>query len=181
MIRELTVREIIRFSARIRLPRHWPNKDIEDYVDAVLKTLGYFKFFVIELCFKFQFSLWHIQHCLIGDEATRGISGGQRKRVNIGMELAAAPLAIFADEPTSGLDSTAALKVVATLKKIASLGVTVITVLHQPRYEIFESFDDILLIAPGGLTAYFGPCKDVVNYFKKLGFQVMRFMVQWLE
>lgn len=63
------------------------------------------------------------------------------------------PLALFADEPTSGLDSTSALKVVEILKSIAAIGVTVVSVLHQPRYEIFEQFDDILLIIPGGHTA----------------------------
>ncbi len=59
--------------------------------------------------------LFHVEHSIIGDQLSRGISGGQRKRVNIGIELAAAPLALFADEPTSGLDSTAALQVLPHL------------------------------------------------------------------
>lgn len=116
--------------------------------------------------------LWKVQHSFIGDENTRGISGGQRKRVNIGIELAAAPLALFADEPTSGLDSTSALQVATTLQGVAALGVTVVAVLHQPRYEIFEKFDELLLIAPGGRTAYLGPQNEVVNYFESLGYIV---------
>lgn len=155
MIRELTVWESIRYSAFVRLPKDWTDADINEYADAVIKTLG----------------LWEVKHQIIGDENTRGISGGQRKRVNIGLELAAAPLALFADEPTSGLDSTAALSVAQTLKKIASLGVMVISILHQPRYEIFQEFDDLLLIAPGGRTVYQGPRSDVIDYFKNLGFE----------
>jgi hypothetical protein len=60
------------------------------------------------------------------------------------------------------------------LKKIASLGVTVVSVLHQPRYEIFEKFDDLLLIAPGGRTAYLGPQSEVVSYFQQLGYIVRK-------
>lgn len=60
-------------------------------------------------------------------------------------------------EPTSGLDSTAALEVCRTLRAIADLGLTVVAVIHQPRREIFESVDDLLLLAPGGTTAYIGP------------------------
>ncbi|KAI3654726.1 hypothetical protein MP228_000106 [Amoeboaphelidium protococcarum] len=154
MIQEMTVRETIRYSAGVRLPSSWSNSEIDQYVDAVIETLG----------------LSHVQHSFIGDETTRGISNGQRKRVNIGMELAASPLAIFADEPTSGLDSTAALKVANLLKSIAQIGVTVVAVLHQPRYEIFQQFDEILLIAGGGRTVYIGPQVEVVEYFKSLGF-----------
>ena len=114
----------------------------------------------------------------LGDPAgTRGVSGGQRKRTNIGIELAAAPAAIFLEsvpivcvlfmpprtlcpflysEPTSGLDSAAALEVCRTLRAIADLGLTVVAVIHQPRLEIFDSFDDLLLLAPGGVTAFIG-------------------------
>lgn len=109
---------------------------------------------------------------MIGDETTRGISGGQRKRVNIGLELAGAPLALFLDEPTSGLDSTAALNVCEILKRLTRLGITVVSVIHQPRFEIFSKFDDILLILPGGRTAYMGPVSEIQRYFKEMGFQV---------
>ncbi|KAJ3123862.1 hypothetical protein HK101_006267, partial [Irineochytrium annulatum] len=138
MLRELTVREVVLHSARVRLPRTWTTKQIEDHVDNVLKALN----------------LSHVANSFIGDETTRGVSGGQRKRVNIGMELAAAPLAIFLDEPTSGLDSTAALEVADILQNIAHLGLTIVSVIHQPRIEIFKKFDDVLMIAPGGKVAF---------------------------
>ncbi|KAJ3109992.1 hypothetical protein HDU96_006992 [Phlyctochytrium bullatum] len=154
MLRELTVRENIRHSAVVRLPTQWTGSQVDEFVDNVLEVLN----------------LSHVQQSLIGDETTRGVSGGQRKRVNIGMELASVPLALFLDEPTSGLDSTAALKVAEILKKIAALGLTVVSVIHQPRFEIFQQFDDILLLVPGGKTAYLGPTTNVIEYFERYGF-----------
>ncbi|KAI8838265.1 hypothetical protein BJ741DRAFT_601981 [Chytriomyces cf. hyalinus JEL632] len=154
MLRELTVRENIYHSARVRLPKSWTNAQVSTYVDDVLEVLN----------------LAHIPDTLIGSESERGISGGQRKRVNIGMELAGVPIALFLDEPTSGLDSTAALKVAEILRRIASLSLTVVSVIHQPRYEIFQQFNDLLMLAPGGRTAYIGPTVHVVEYYKELGF-----------
>jgi ABC-type multidrug transport system ATPase subunit len=150
MMRELTVRENIAHSARIRLPRTgWTEESVSRLVDAVIETLG-------------------LRSC--ADTQTARISGGQRKRANIGMELAMAPAAIFLDEPTSGLDATAALEVCSTLRAIANLGLTVVAVIHQPRLEIFRSFDDLLLLAPGGKTVFLGPQNQVMHYFAQAGF-----------
>jgi len=111
-------------------------------------------------------SLAHVQHTRIGDEKTRGVSGGQRKRVNIGIEVAACPVALYLDEPTSGLDSTAALEVTNSLKHIAhSTGITVAMVIHQPRYEIWAALDEVLFLAPGGRTVYLGNLAAVQDYF----------------
>ncbi|KAI9313001.1 hypothetical protein DFJ73DRAFT_935659, partial [Zopfochytrium polystomum] len=154
MLRELTVRENIEYAARVRLPSSWSKEDIDSHINNVLTALN----------------LNGVASSQIGDELTRGISGGQRKRVNIGLELAAVPLAIFLDEPTSGLDATAALDVALNLRAIARLGLTVVSVIHQPRVEIFETFDDVLMIAPGGRTAYLGPVRHVQRYFESLGF-----------
>ena len=156
MLRELTVRENILFSARMRLPREgWSDAEIQAHVDAVIEVLG----------------LSECAHTLIGDETSRGVSGGQRKRCNIGMELAVAPAALFLDEPTSGLDSAAALEVCRTLRAVADLGLTIVAVIHQPRAEIFRSIDDLLLLAPGGVTAFLGPCEQALPYFGQLGFE----------
>jgi ABC-type multidrug transport system ATPase subunit len=150
MLMELTVRENIMHAARVRLPRHgWPDAAVQRHVDAVVEVLG-------------------LSGCA-NTPASR-ISGGQRKRTNIGMELAVAPAAIFLDEPTSGLDATAALEVCRTLRTIADLGLTVVAVIHQPRAEIFASFDDLLLLAPGGHTVYMGPQAAAVPYFSAAGF-----------
>ena len=91
--------------------------------------------------------LTHVQHSRVGDTANPIISGGQRKRVNIGLELAAAPMAIFLDEPTSGLDATSAASIMRLLKALSRLGVTTIAIIHQPREQIFYGFDQLLLLS----------------------------------
>jgi ABC-type multidrug transport system ATPase subunit len=80
----------------------------------------------------------HIRDVVVGDEKRRGISGGERKRVNIAMELVTKPSLLCLDEPTSGLDSTTAATVVHTLKDIADAGANVITVLHQVSQQIIN-------------------------------------------
>ncbi|KAI8910117.1 P-loop containing nucleoside triphosphate hydrolase protein [Gorgonomyces haynaldii] len=155
MHRELTVRENILHSARIRAPNSWSAAEIETYVDDILEALN----------------LSHVATTIIGDGIERGVSGGQRKRVNIGIELAATPLTIFLDEPTSGLDSTSSLEVMDMLDRISKIGITVVAVIHQPRVEIFRKFDDVIMLAPGGRTAYMGPTSGAREYFERLGFE----------
>jgi ABC-type multidrug transport system ATPase subunit len=156
MLREMTVRQILTFSAYTRLGYGTPSKVVEQIVDDVIDILG----------------LRRIQHQIIGDEKKRGISGGQRKRVNIGMELVAQPKVLFLDEPTSGLDSTASQQVCQAMRDIAERGITVITVIHQPRYEIFTLFHNVMLIGYGGNLVYMGPSSDTLQYFSELGFQL---------
>lgn len=108
MLPELTVYENILHSARIRLSRTWASADIKAHVDSVIDCL----------------ELSHVRNSLVGSVGKPVISGGQRKRVSIGMELAAAPMAIFLDEPTSGLDAASASSIMRTLKAIARLGIS---------------------------------------------------------
>jgi ABC-type multidrug transport system ATPase subunit len=126
--------------------------------------------------------LSHVRFSPIGDESTRGISGGQRKRVNVGIELAGDPSVLLLDEPTSGLDASASKAICESLRKLADIGLTIIAVIHQPRYEIFTlyvnkfmcvlivRFDKVLLLGKGR-TVYFGPTSDVEQYFENVGFQ----------
>lgn len=95
MLTELTVRENILHSAQCRAPSNWSNETIIDFVDATIDFL----------------QLRQVEHTIIGDEENRGISGGQRKRVNIAIELVAAPTLLILDEPTTGLDSTSSFSV----------------------------------------------------------------------
>ncbi|KAJ3186778.1 hypothetical protein HDU82_004219, partial [Entophlyctis luteolus] len=113
-------------------------------------------------------NLKNVAHCKIGNVLEWGISGGQS--VNIGMELVTALLSVFLDDPTSGLDSTSALYVAHVLSSISCLGLTIVAVIHQLRLEMFESFDDVLMIAPGRKTGYFGPTASAQSYFEALGF-----------
>ncbi|KAF7560616.1 hypothetical protein G7046_g3524 [Stylonectria norvegica] len=150
---ELTVYENIAHSARIRLPRSWEEADIEAHVESVIDCL----------------ELSHVHDSLVGSVGKPVISGGQRKRVSIGMELAAAPMAIFLDEPTSGLDATAASSIMRTLKAIARLGISIIVIIHQPRSEIWELFDKLILLG-NGQTIYEGAQRDVQHHFESIGF-----------
>ncbi len=103
MHRDLTVYENIRYSASMRLPASWTSKQREDHVAATISAM----------------QLKHVQDVHVGDEVKRGVSGGQRKRCNIGMEVAAAPSLLLLDEPTSGLDATASLEICQVLKDLA--------------------------------------------------------------
>ncbi|KAJ3246671.1 hypothetical protein HDU78_006421 [Chytriomyces hyalinus] len=154
MPKDLTVREAISFSARARLPETYSNHDIDEIVNSIL----------------FALSLQNVQHSLLGDEFTRGISGGERKRVNIGLELAAAPLVLFLDEPTSGIDSTSALGIMQLLSLLCKRGLLVISIIHQPSKEIFDAFDDVLMIGKGGKLCFSGPTSEVKPYFEGFGF-----------
>eukprot|EP00762_Andalucia_godoyi_P001186 ANDGO_02105.mRNA.1 ABC transporter G family member 28 len=155
MIRTDTVQNILSFAAEFRCDRSLSHTDRKIRVANAIKLLG----------------LSGIRESIIGDERKRGISGGQRKRVNIGIEIVSDPKILFLDEPTSGLDSTASLDVCKVLKNLArKQGVAVAAVIHQPRYEIFAAFDDLLLLGRGGRTAYMGPTEDVLAYFEGLGF-----------
>ena len=151
---ELTVRENILHSARIRLPSNWTDSQVQKHVDTLISCL----------------QLAHVKDSLVGSAAKPVISGGQRKRVSIGIELAAAPMALFLDEPTSGLDATSASSIMMTLKELSRLNITVITIIHQPRAEIFESLDSIMLFGKGRVI-YQGPEQDCQAYFEHLGFR----------
>lgn len=150
---ELTVFENILHSARVRLPRTWADLEIQAHVNSVIDCL----------------ELSHVRDSLVGSVGKPVISGGQRKRVSIGMELAAAPMAIFLDEPTSGLDATAASSIMRTLKAIARIGISVIVIIHQPRMEIFEMLDQLILLANGQII-YEGAEDYVQQFFENVGF-----------
>jgi ABC-type multidrug transport system ATPase subunit len=150
----LTVRENIAFSAALRNRARTRPVTLENITEDVLQVM----------------QIDHIQNSIVGGVQVKGISGGQKKRVNIGMELAARPSLIFLDEPTSGLDSTASLAIVNSLNKMARLGTTIIMVIHQPRYSLFTLFDEVLLLGKGGLTVYLGPSSGAKPYFENLGF-----------
>ena len=120
MLRELTVEQNLRYYAALRLPAGTRSADARQVADDIIQILG----------------LQHVKNSPIGDEKTRGISGGQRKRVNVGMELVSRPSLLFLDEPTSGLDSTTSFELVASLQEMGKRGLNSILVLHQPSYAL---------------------------------------------
>ncbi|KAL2485479.1 ABC transporter G family member 15 [Abeliophyllum distichum] len=102
-------------------------------------------------------------------EDLRGISGGEKKRLSIALEILVRPLIMFLDEPTSGLDSAAAFFVIQAIKNVARDGRTVISSVHQPSSEVFALFDDLYLLS-GGETVYFGEAKMAIKFFAEAGF-----------
>ncbi|HEY8946391.1 MAG TPA: FHA domain-containing protein [Polyangiaceae bacterium] len=147
---ELTVSEAVRYSAKFRLPPDYSEEEIDRRVQLTLAQLG----------------LENVAHLQIGRPEKKILSGGQRKRVNIAMELVTDPVIMFLDEPTSGLaaDDTAALiQLLADLAK--QTGKTIITTIHQPAKDEFEKFNLALILGPGGLTTFFGSPKDGYQFF----------------
>ncbi|KAF8101038.1 hypothetical protein N665_0211s0027 [Sinapis alba] len=149
----LTVRESIAYSAHLRLPTNLSRKEISDIVEATITDMG------LQECSDRSIGNWHM----------RGISGGEKKRLSIALEVLTKPSLLFLDEPTSGLDSASAFFVVQILRNIASNGKTVISSIHQPSGEVFALFDDLLLLS-GGETVYFGEAKFATKFFGEAGF-----------
>lgn len=116
-----------------------------------------------------QMRLTNVADTIVGDAKIRGISGGERKRLSVAVELIQSPSVIFLDEPTSGLDSTAATTLVQNLRDLADEGKTVIAVIHQPSQHVFSKFDDLLLVAEGKLM-YYGELDHVRDYMAEQGF-----------
>ncbi|EFJ39882.1 hypothetical protein VOLCADRAFT_40167, partial [Volvox carteri f. nagariensis] len=148
-----TVVEALQFSARLRLPKSCSNSQVKSYVEEVLEIVD----------------LLPLMSSLVGSPGVSGLSVEARKRLTIAVELVANPSCIFLDEPTSGLDARAAAIVMRAVRNIARNGRTVMVTIHQPSIEIFEAFDQLLLIQRGGLTTYFGPLglhsADLISYF----------------
>jgi ATP-binding cassette subfamily G (WHITE) protein 2 (SNQ2) len=152
-----TVREALRFSACLRQPYEVPIEEKNAYVEEVIALL----------------EMENIADAVIGDPAS-GLDVADRKRLTIGVELAAKPeLLLFLDEPTSGLDSQSAFNIVRFLKKLAAAGQAILCTIHQPNASLFEQFDRLLLLQRGGECVYFGDIgKDAValtTYFRKHG------------
>ncbi|XP_072051511.1 broad substrate specificity ATP-binding cassette transporter ABCG2-like [Amphiura filiformis] len=149
----LTVRENLTFSAALRLPSSVNKKEREQRVQDVIQELG-------------------LQDCAdtrIGDEIIRGVSGGERKRTGVGMELIIKPGILFLDEPTTGLDASTAGSVITLLSQLSRRGRTIIFSIHQPRYQIYCLFNTLHLLSRGE-TVYHGATTDVLNFFTANGY-----------
>ncbi|XP_020254560.1 ABC transporter G family member 12-like [Asparagus officinalis] len=150
----LTVRETLTYSAHLRLPTKMTNKEISEVVEWTIEEMG------LQDCADRQIGNWHL----------RGISGGEKKRLSIAIEILTKPRLLFLDEPTSGLDSAASFSVIQTLKQMALDGnKTIISSVHQPSSEVFALFDDLYLLS-GGEAVYFGDTNSATKFFAEVGF-----------
>lgn len=155
----LTVRETLRYSANLRLPPPTTEEERMRIVEEVILELG----------------LKDCADTRIGNSQHRGCSGGEKRRTSIGVQLLANPSILFLDEPTTGLDATSAYQLVRTLKALANKGRTVITTIHQPRSEIWDLFDNLIVLSKGS-PVYSGPMKECIPWFSNLGFELPPFV-----
>ncbi|XP_032651091.1 broad substrate specificity ATP-binding cassette transporter ABCG2-like [Chelonoidis abingdonii] len=155
----LTIRENLQFSASLRLPQG-RNSEAEKQlkVNAVIQELG----------------LQESADTKIGTEFLRGVSGGEKKRYSIGMELITAPSLVFLDEPTTGLDANTANSIIQLLHQLSRKGRTVIFSIHQPRYSIFRLLNHLTLMNKGEII-YAGPAEESTGYFNSIGYQCEAF------
>jgi ABC-type multidrug transport system ATPase subunit/pSer/pThr/pTyr-binding forkhead associated (FHA) protein len=153
---ELTVFEAVRYSAKFRLPPDYTDAEIDARVEQTIKDLG----------------LDGVKNLQIGKPEKKILSGGQRKRVNIALELVTDPVILFLDEPTSGLaadDTTALITLLHDLTK--ATGKTIVMTIHQPAKDEFEKFNNCLIMGYGGVPMYYGPTSP----------DAYRFFGQWKE
>lgn len=152
-----TIREALRFSARLRQPKEVPIEEKYEYCERIIDLL----------------EMRDIAGATIG-QVGEGLNQEQRKRVTIGVELASKPeLLLFLDEPTSGLDSAAAFNIIRFLRKLADSGQALLVTIHQPSAVLFEYFDELLLLKSGGRVVYHGSLgkdsRHLIDYFERNG------------
>lgn len=152
LIPHLTVRETLYYQALLRLPPD-EHPSIPIYINSLLRRTG----------------LIDCADTPVGSATVKGISGGEKRRVSIAVQLLSRPKILFLDEPTSGLDSATSASVLALLNELAASGTTIITTIHQPSKEIFAKFESLVLFAKGGHVVYDGPTAGVEAYFASLG------------
>ncbi|MCB0484505.1 MAG: ATP-binding cassette domain-containing protein, partial [Flavobacteriales bacterium] len=151
LLEDLTVWQNLMFNARLCFADASLNT-LEENVTHTLKSLG----------------LWEAAHLKVGSPLEKFISGGQRKRLNIALELIREPPVLFIDEPTSGLSSRDSQMIMDLLKDLANRGKLIFVVIHQPGAEIFRLFDHLLLLDQGGYVVYQGKPLESISYFKNL-------------
>lgn len=154
LLPSLTVRETLRFSAGLRLPSWMSKTEKYNRAEEVLLKMG-------------------LKDCadnLVGSDLVKGISGGEKRRVTIAVQLLSDPRVLLLDEPTSGLDAFTANSIMEVLHGLALEGRTLILTIHQARADLYKHFGNVLLLARGGSSAYAAPAKEMMPYFLRLGY-----------
>ncbi|XP_076900742.1 pleiotropic drug resistance protein 3-like isoform X4 [Bidens hawaiensis] len=153
---QITIEESVIFSAWLRLHPDIDSKTKYKFVEQVLETV----------------ELNAIKDALVGIPGVSGLSTEQRKRLTIAVEVVANPSIIFMDEPTTGLDARSAAIVMRATKNIVDTGRTIVCTIHQPSIDIFEAFDELILLKNGGRVIYCGPLgrnsSRVIEYFENI-------------
>lgn len=157
LMEELSVRQNLYYAAKLSFGEY-SEEQLQALVDKTLTDLG----------------LLDIANLKVGNPLEKTISGGERKRVNIGLELLRAPGVLFLDEPTSGLSSRDSLSIIELLKDLSLMGKLIFVVIHQPSADIFKLFDRLLIMDVGGFPIYYGNPIEAIVYFKSKTNQVRK-------
>jgi ABC-type multidrug transport system ATPase subunit len=155
LIEELTVYENLYFNAKLCF-KDLDEEELNKRVEITLSNLG----------------LLDRKDLKVGSPLNKTISGGQRKRLNIALELIREPPILFVDEPTSGLSSRDSENVMDLLRELSMKGKLIFVVIHQPSSEIYKMFDKMIILDTGGYEIYYGNPVEAVTYFKKLDAQI---------
>jgi ABC-type multidrug transport system ATPase subunit len=155
LLPSLTVRETLRFAAGLRLPSWMSKEDKNRRAEEVLLKMG----------------LKDCANNVIGNAFVKGISGGEKRRVTIAVQLLTDPRVLLLDEPTSGLDGWTANSIMDLLRSLAEEGRTVILTIHQSRSDLWPTFENVLLLARGGHPVYAGPGSEMLKHFGSKGFK----------
>ncbi len=150
LIEDLTVYENLYFNARLCFS-HYSSKELTKLINRILANLG----------------LYEVRNLKVGSPLNKMISGGQRKRLNIGLELLREPPVMFIDEPTSGLSSRDSENIMDLLKELTLRGKLIFVIIHQPSSDIFKMFDQLLVLDVGGYLIYYGNPLESVVYFNE--------------
>lgn len=154
LLASLTVRETLRYAAGLRLPKWMSKEQKMQRAEQILLKMG-------------------LKDCadnLIGNDLIKGISGGEKRRVTIAVQILTEPRVLLLDEPLSGLDAFTALSIVDVLNGLAREGRTLVVTIHQPRSDLFAHFGNIILLARGGSPVYAGPSKNMLTHFAAQGY-----------
>jgi ABC-type multidrug transport system ATPase subunit len=150
----LTVRETLRFAAGLRLPTWMSKEEKKNRAESVLLKMG-------------------LRDCadnLVGNGIVKGISGGEKRRVSIAVQILTKPRILLLDEPTSGLDAFTASSIMEVLHGLAEEGRTIVLTIHQSRSDLFQHFGNVLLLARGGFPVYAGQGSKLLSHFSSLGY-----------
>ncbi|ETL24566.1 hypothetical protein F441_22082 [Phytophthora nicotianae CJ01A1] len=159
LLGSFTVLETLEMAARLSLPTSITHQAIVERVQAVIDAMG------LRVC----------EHTLVGDIFRKGISGGQKRRLSIAIELLSEPSILLLDEPTSGLDSASTHNVMQFVSKLCQEKKTVICTIHQPSSLVYEMFSNVVILTAGE-TVYFGPRQHILDHFSASGYSCPMYM-----
>jgi len=153
LLGSFTVLETLHMSAKLSLPNSVSSKSIKARVQHVIDAMG------LRTC----------EHTLVGDMFHKGLSGGQKRRLSIAIELLSNPSILLLDEPTSGLDSASTYNIMKYLRLLCEEGKTIVCTIHQPSSLVFDMFSNVMILTTGK-TIYFGPQTEIIHHFSLAGY-----------